>query len=72
MCRTRMCGYYWVERVCICPSEAVEVVWGLLGNRNGGGMYWKRMRQYVGPEVTQWAEFMCEVEFGAVGVPSFG
>ncbi len=25
----------------------------------------------VGPEVAEWAEFLCDVELGSVGVPSF-
>ena len=37
----------------------------------GGGVYWKRLRQNVGPEVAEWAEVLCDVELGSVGVPSF-
>ena len=37
----------------------------------GGGVYWKRLRQNVGPEVVEWEEFLCDVELGSVSVPSF-
>ena len=37
-----------------------------------GRVYWKRLRQNVGPEVSEWAEFLCDVDLGSVGVPSFG
>ena len=43
----------------------------MLGNRDGGGMYWERLWQNVGPEAAEWAEFLCDVELGSVGVPSF-
>ena len=47
-------------------------MWGLLGNRYGGGVYWRRQWQNVGLEVTEWAEFVCDVELDSVGVSLFG
>jgi len=65
------CGGCWVGRVCSHPSEAVEVMWELLGNHYGGGVYWERLRPNVGPEFAEWAEFLCDLELGSVGVSSF-
>ena len=57
--------------MCIRPSEVVEVVRRFLGYRDSGGMYWERLRQNVGPEVSEWAEVLYSVEPNSVGVPSF-
>ena len=70
-CVWMWCGGWWVGRVCIRPFEAVEVMWKLLGNRDGGGVYWERLWRNFGPEVAEWAEFLCDVELGSVSVPSF-
>ena len=66
------CGGSWVGRARGLPSEAVKVVWGLLGDCcGGGGVLEATARQNVGPEVVEWAEFLCDVELGSVDVPSF-
>ena len=60
----------WGGRVVVHP-----MLWRLCGGCwvivVAGGVYWKRLRQNVGPEVAEWAEFLCDVELGSVGVPSF-
>ena len=70
-CAWLCCGGCLDGKVRVHPFEAVEVVWELLGDRDGRGMYWERLWQDVGPEVAEWAEFLCNVELSSVGVPSF-
>ena len=43
-CAWLWCGGCWDRGVCVQPFEAVEVMWGLLGNRYGDGVYWERLR----------------------------